>query len=262
MASRADPHDLYQRAVQCAEVDYDLIDDTFRKIRKRRARTLREDFCGTASTACEWVSQRKSNVAIGVDMDAEVLAWGRKHNIGKLKKSASRRIRLVQGDVLTVRTEPVDIVLAMNFSYQLLKQRKALRKYFSRVRRALVDDGVFFLDAYGGYESYRVLKERTRHKDFTYVWEQAKFNPITHEMSCHIHFEFPDGSRLKRPFSYDWRLCTLPEIRELLIEAGFSNVTVYWEQTDEETGRGSGIYAATEQGDPDAAWVCYLAAEK
>ncbi|MDH3690489.1 MAG: class I SAM-dependent methyltransferase [Gammaproteobacteria bacterium] len=262
MARRADRHDLYQRSVQCVAADYDTIDETFRQIRRRRATVLREDFCGTANMACEWVRQRKANVAIGVDMDGEVLAWGRKHNIGKLKKSAVGRVRLIQADVLKVCTEPVDIVLALNFSYQVFKQHKGLRQYFSRVRKALVDDGVFFLDAYGGYDAYRVAKERTKHKGFTYIWDQAKFNPISHEMICHIHFAFPDGSKMKRAFSYDWRLCTLPEIRNLLVEAGFSKVTVYWEQTDEETGEGNGVYSATEQGDPDPSWVCYLAAEK
>ena len=261
-ASRADRHDLYQRSVQCVEEQYDFIDKTYRQIRERRAKVLREDFCGTANSACRWVKQHKSNVAIGVDMDGEVLAWGRKHNIGKLKRSAAGRINLIQADVLKVHTEPVDIVLAMNFSYQLFKQRKLLQEYFSLVRKALADDGVFFLDAYGGYDSYRVIKERTKLDGFTYVWDQAKFNPITHEMICHIHFAFPDGSKMKRAFSYDWRIYTLPELRDLLIEVGFSKVIVYWEQTDEDTGEGNGVYNATEQGDDDASWICFLAAIK
>ncbi len=239
-----------------------MIDETFREIRQRRAKVLREDFCGTANTACEWVRKHKSNRAIGIDLDHEVMAWGKKHNIGKLKKSDAKRICLIHADVLEVRTEPVDVVLAMNFSYQLFKQHKQLRRYFTRVRKALVDDGVFFLDAYGGHESYRETKERTKHKNFTYIWDQAKFNPITHEMICHIHFKFSDGSTMKRAFTYDWRIYTLPELRELLMGAGFSKVTVYWEQTDEETGEGNGIYIATEQGDPDPSWICYLAAEK
>ena len=51
-------------------------------------------------------------------------------------------------------------------------------------------------------------------------------------MVNHIHFEFTNGSRLKRAFTYEWRLWTLPEIRELLGEAGFSRSTVYWEDRD------------------------------
>ena len=239
-----------------------MIDETFRDIRKRRARVLREDFCGTANTACEWVRRRKSNRAVGVDLDGEVMAWGQKHNVRKLRTSAAKRIQLIKADVLKVGTEPVDVVLAMNFSYQLFKQRKQLRRYFSRVRESLVDDGLLFMDVYGGHESYRETKERTKHKKFTYVWDQAKFNPIDHEMTCYIHFSFPDGSKMKKAFSYNWRMYTLPEIRDLLAEVGFSKVTVFWEQTDEDTGEGNGIYEPAVEGEPDPSWICYLAAEK
>ena len=81
-------------------------------------------------------------------------------------------------------------------------------------------------------------------------------------MSCYIHFRFPDGSRMNRAFSYHWRLWTLPELRELLLEAGFRSATVYWEGTDPKTGEGDGIYSPATVGDADPGWVCYLVAEK
>ena len=81
-------------------------------------------------------------------------------------------------------------------------------------------------------------------------------------MNCHIHFEFPDRSRMDQAFSYYWRLWTLPEIRELLIEAGFSAVTVYWEGTDRKTNEGDGIYSPAETGDADPGWVCYIVAQR
>ena len=198
---------------------------------------------------------------MAVDLDAATLAWGLEHNVGSLKKSAAKRIQLMQEDVMRVRTDPMDIVLAMNFSYQLFKDDKTLRKYFRRVRESLVDDGVFFLDAYGGYDSYREIKEATEFKGFTYVWDQASYNPINGDMRCHIHFRFPDGSRMKRAFTYDWRLWTLPEIQRLLKEAGFSRVTVYWEGTDKD-GEPNGVYKPSRKGDLAPAWVAYLVAFK
>jgi hypothetical protein len=80
-------------------------------------------------------------------------------------------------------------------------------------------------------------------------------------MTCHIHFEFPDGSRMAKAFSYHWRLWTLPELREILLEAGFRKADVYWEGTDEETGEGNGEYQPCEIGDADAGWVCYVVAQ-
>ena len=78
MASKADVHVLYQQAVQCAEAEIDLVDQTFVKLRRRRAKRLREDFRGTASAACERVRRRRTNRAVAVGLDPEVLARGRR----------------------------------------------------------------------------------------------------------------------------------------------------------------------------------------
>ena len=260
MAQRADLHALYQEAVQCVESEIDFVDETFFRLRGRKARVLREDFCGTANTACEWVRRRADNHAIAVDADPEVLDWGRKHNVAALGAAAAR-ITLFQGDVLRAPRDPVDAVLAHNFSYWLIRERKLLRRYFRRVREALAPGGLFFLDAYGGSDAHREIRERTKNKGFTYVWEQAAFNPINHDMLCHIHFKFPDGSRIRRAFSYAWRLWSLPEIREVLSEAGFTRSTVYWQGTNEESGEGNGVFEPTEQGEADASWIVYLVAE-
>lgn len=265
VAALADRHRLYQLSVQSPEAEIDFVDRTFRRLRDRSARWLREDFCGTAAVACEWVRRRKINRAIGVDLDPEVLDWGRLHNVSALTPEQGRRVRLLEQDVLRVTSRPLDIVLAMNFSYWLLQGREALRTYFQRVRGTLAPDGVFFLDAYGGYDSYRVITEERPLEDpdlgpFTYVWEQASFDPVTGRLVCHIHFAFPDGSRLERAFSYDWRLWSLPEIRELLAEAGFSRVTVYWQGWDAE-GHPDGNFVPVEAGAADAGWIAYLTAE-
>ena len=134
--------------------------------------------------------------------------------------------------------------------------------YFANVYASLGDDGVFFLDCYGGYESFQVMKEHTEYDDYTYTWHQARYNPITGAMRCHIHFKFKDGSRLKKAFTYDWRLWTLPEIRELLAEAGFRNVTVYWQGWDDDEEEGNGEFTPVEDAAPDAGWICYISAER
>jgi len=261
-ADQADRHILYERAVQCVESEIDMVDETFLKLRGRQARTLREDFCGTANTSCEWVRRRADNLAGGVDLDEEVLGWGKKNNLGSLTDEAMDRIQLLHADVLNVDTPAMDVVLAMNFSYWIFRTREALRGYFSRIRECLVDDGVLFLDFYGGYETMREMEEETDHDDFIYIWDQNRYNPITGDMNCQIHFKFPDGSQMKQAFTYDWRLWTLPEVRELLEEAGFSRVLVHWEGTDEKTQEGDGVFTATQIGEADAAFICYLSAEK
>ena len=262
IAYTADRYACYEEAVQCVESEIDFVDDTYNTIRGRRARYLREDFCGTGNTSCEWVRRRKSNIATGLDLDQRVLDWGLKNKVGSLNAEQRSRIALLRQDVMEADCEPADVILAMNFSYQLFKTRDRLREYFRKAREGLRDDGILFIDSYGGHDSYKEVKEKTKHKNFTYYWHQKKFNPITGDMLCHIHFRFRDRSWLRNAFTYDWRMWTLPELQEILSEAGFSRVQVYWEGTDEETGEGSGEYFPTSKGEDDPSWIVYVVSEK
>lgn len=261
-AARADKQVCYQLAVQDVVTEIDFIEETWNELRSRPLELLREDFCGTANTSCEFVRRDAHHRAIGVDYDGEVLEWGRAHNLSQLSDDERERIELIQADVSAGTAQAPDVVLAMNFSYYLLMERAQLGAYFKSVFDNLMEDGVFFLDAYGGYEAPMVLEEERDCDGFTYVWEQASFNPIDSRMECRIHFDFADGSRMEDAFRYHWRLWTLPELRELLLEAGFRKATVYWEGTDEKSGEGNGIYTPSTVGDADPGWVCYLVGEK
>jgi len=265
-AETADRHLLYEQSVQDVESEIDFIEQTWAELRRRPPVFLREDFCGTANTACEWVTRDESHFAVGVDLDKEVLDWGSLNRLSELDPEQSERIELLHEDVLQARPGLADIILAMNFSYYLFLERDDLREYFANALDGLVSDGILFLDAYGGYEAPMVLTEPREcvdgdGNDFTYIWDQAEFNPINSCMTCNIHFEFPDKSKMENAFSYHWRLWTLPEIREILYEAGFSEVDIYWEGTDEKTNEGNGIYTPAEVGDADPGWVCYIVAQ-
>jgi hypothetical protein len=260
-ADTADKYVLYEQSVQSTEFEYEFVDENFKRIRGRQAKTLREDFCGTAQMCCEWVRGRKDNRAVGVDFDPEVLSWSRDHHLASLDPEQRERVTLIQEDVRAVKTEAVDIALAMNFSWQIFEERKLLIDYFASVRDSLVDDGILFIDCFGGYESYQEIEEKTKHKGFTYVWEQASYDPMSGHMVCHIHFHFNDGSKLKNAFTYEWRLYSLPEIQEILSEAGFAKVTVYWQGWDENDEPDGNFQPATK-GDADPGWICMVSAEK
>ena len=53
----------------------------------------------------------------------------------------------------------------------------------------------------------------------------------------------------------------MPEVRELLAEAGFAKSTVYWEGSDED-GDGNGVFEPEERGEADAGWIAYIIAQK
>jgi len=261
MAEEADLHELYELSVQNVEHEVEFMRDTFRELRGRDPYSLREDFCGTASAACEWAKQGPEYHAVGVDIEPSVLAWGREHRIGKLPAADQTRVSLIESDVMTVDTPKQDIVCAFNFSYWILDERATMLEYFRQIRDTLKDDGIFFIDVFGGSESMEETKEKTKHEGFTYVWEQAIFHPVTNFMRCHIHFKFPDGSKLKKAFTYEWRLWSAPELMDLLHEAGYSKTTVYWEGEDED-GEGNGEFSPEAEGEADYAWIAYIVAEK
>ena len=261
MAELADRHELYEESVQCVEEECDFITRTFKSIRGRAPLSFREDFCGTASAACQWVRQSPEHTSVGIDLDPEVLAWGRDNRLSRLDDEQRQRVTLIESNVLEVQVDPVDAVGAFNFSYFIFQKREVMKQYFRTIYDSLKPDGVFFLDAFGGYEAFEEMKEKTKHDNFTYIWDQHRYSPVSGEMECHIHFKFPDGSKIKRAFSYTWRLWTLPEILEMLAETGFRNPTVYWEGTDED-GEGNGVFTPDTQGEADAGWIAYLVAEK
>ncbi len=262
MAEKADIHELYEESVQNVEQETDFLLETFQALRGRKPKSLREDFCGTANECCEWVSRDPQNTAIGVDIDASVQEWGRQRHVARLQPEARSRVQLMTADVMQAETPKVDITVAMNFSYWIFKTRDAMRAYFKRVHEHLADDGILVMDAFGGSEAHEESKEKTKHDGFTYIWHQKKVDPVTANMICHIHFKFPDKSRLKKAFSYEWRFWTLPELQELLLEAGFKKATVYWEGWDEDEEEGNGIFEPVEEGEADPAWIVYIVAEK
>jgi SAM-dependent methyltransferase len=262
LARRADRHRLYELSVQDPAGDVVRVRRMFERVRQRPPRTLREDFCGTAAFAAAWVTAHRENRAWGVDLDPEPLAWGRAHHVAPLRPDQADRLHLVEGDVRKVRTPRADVVAAFNFSFFLFKTRPELLAYFKHVRAGLADGGVFVLDAYGGPESMQRRCERRRVAGFTYVWDQHRFDPITHDTTCYIHFEFRDGSRLERAFAYYWRMWTIPELRELLADAGFSGTTVYWEGTTSDTHEPNGIFRPRRHAEEDPAWVAYLVAAR
>jgi SAM-dependent methyltransferase len=258
-ARTADKHVLYQLAVQSPVEDVRFLLRLYRKMRGEEPRHFREDFCGTALLCAEWV-RRGERTAEGFDISRPTLAWGREHNFSSLGPRA-KRIQLHARDVRAPSTRPPDVRAAQNFSYFVFKERRQLLDYFTRARRDLAPGGLFVLDIYGGPEAFEEVEEvRKIDAGFSYVWDQHRYVPATGEYEAHIHFRFRDGTELARAFSYEWRLWTLPEVKDVLHDAGFAHVDSYWEGTDADGESGNGIFRRSERGENCPAWVTYLVA--
>ena len=223
-----DRHLLYERAVQCPEAELGLLTRLLRRAGQPALR-LREDFSGTALLSSSWVAGGPRRTAVAVDLDPAVHRWAAAHRLPGLGAAAGR-LRLVQADVRRAPRGPFDAILALNFSYQVFHRRADLLAYFRAARRALAPGGLFMVDLFGGWLAQQEVVERRRiGGGVTYVWEHLSCDPITHRVQCAIHFELPGGRRLRRAFTYDWRLWTLPELSDLMEEAGFDRLEVQWD---------------------------------
>lgn len=266
-AATADKYTLYQHSVQEPEHEVEFFDQAYREVYGKRPMILREDFCGTFAICCEWVKSHAKRTAIGVDLDPEPLAWGREHNLARVPVDAQNRVILKQADVRQIARTKADVLAAQNFSFWYFKTRMELLAYFKKAYRNLAEQGIMVMDMMGGGECYEEMEDVRKiepdngTEKFKYVWEQAAYNPITHDGSFYIHFRFKDGTEMTRAFEYHWRFWTIPEVRELLADAGFRESHVYWEGEDED-GDGNDEWTRVADANPDPSWIAYIVAFK
>lgn len=264
---RRDRHAFYEVAVQGTDWDLHFIERAFRRHTGREPVTFREDFCSTAALATAWALRGPERQAWGVDLDPEPLAWARRHRL-PFVRDVAKRVTLVRGDVRRPQRPRVDVACALNFSWWVFHRRADLVAYLRAAHAGLNAGGVLVLNAFGGVRAERALTERTRKRAsnapdgthvpaFTYVWEQARFNALNRNLLAWIHFELKDAPRMARAFVYDWRMWTLPELREAALEAGFREIEVWSEGWDAKRRTHTGTLHRRAKLDNDDCWIAY-----
>lgn len=261
---KPDKYFLYENAVQTPELNVEMYGRYFQEILGRNARRMREDFCGTFAVCCEWVKLHPENRALGLDLDPEPLAYGRRAHWSRLSASQKKRVEILRQNVLVPTQSKWDLITAGNFSFYIFKNRRDLIRYFQACYESLDSSGVLILDMLGGPGAIHKTRERKQvalgerkgARKYWYIWDQNSFNPITHDARYMIHFKLPDGTRMENAFVYDWRLWTIPEVRDALAEAGFEESCVFWETL--LNGKGTDEYVRTEDGDNAYSWIAYV----
>ncbi len=272
LAERADKYRLYQLSVQGTDADCDFFEQAYGDAFDAKPHRLWEDFAGAFAVCCEWVKRGKKRTAVAVDLDPEPLAWGRKHNRKDLPEKKRDRIEVIEGNCLDAALsdgrEPADVVAAQNFSFWIFRTRADVIAYFRVALSRLGDEGVLVLDMMGGTDC--TLEENVDERavdgagkpigTFTYLWEQVSFNPITHDAVFRIGFRFRDGSSIPTAFRYEWRFWSIPEVREMLLEAGFDDTAVYWSVEDEDKNDTGAVGAsATTPARTPPGWLTWWA---
>jgi len=257
LAERCDKYQAYELALQSPEVDVELLQQIYKQARGRKAHHLREDFCGSAATLRAWLEQGSQFTGEGYDIDAEVLEWGRRSHFAPIGRRA-RRAALRHADVRQRSLRAPDIRCVFNFSYWLFLERREVLEYFRKARADLGKDGVFVVDLHGGAEVFSEEEQVTDCGDFQLVCHQTGVCPLDHTANLAFHFRFPDGSEMRDAFQYRWRIWSLPEVSDILREAGFTDIRCHWHIDEDQETR----YELTRSGYNDPAWIACLAALK
>ncbi len=271
-ASNPSKHILYEASVQGTEIDLELINRIYQAEHGQKPLTLREDFCGTALLACDWVEQSTQHRAYGLDLHAPTLNWAKKHRLRSLAAEDRERVTLCNLNVMDPQAPGADVVAALNFSYMIFRERALLLQYFKQVAASLTPGGLFLLDLFGGPHAQEVMSEEkeieagsdsegTPYPAFTYVWEQKSFNAVNQHIDCRIHFKGLQIKERKNAFRYSWRLWSITELCDLLNEAGFERVDPYFEGWDDEAESTDGNLQIRKNYEGMSAWLCYLAAQ-
>lgn len=230
-----DRFDLYEASVQSPPDMARLL----RAVHRNGPTRLGEDFAGTADLARYWVETVPDGSAVAIDLDAEALG----------RAAGIRNLTAIVGDVTEVQGhEPVDVLHAGNFSVGYLHARTGLVAYFRRAHARLRPGGVFVCDTYGGESAYilgsvekQIPLPHGRH--CVYTWEQREADPMTGMVTDVLHFRVFDADEcvldLPDAFVYHWRLWSLPELHDAMLEAGFDTVEVYAQLPDAEDEDGN-----------------------
>lgn len=274
------PHklDLYRLAVQHPEAEAAFLMRAYAHYRGGAMPTrLREDFAGTAAVAAHFVELHDDHRALAVESHGPTLRWAERRVAMELGDRAEDLI-FIEADAAAVGPPDlpkVDVTAALNFSVFIYHTRDALRDYFRSARRGLRPGGLLLLDAYGGPGAMRVgeqrrpvslprpQRDRLGLRSLQYRWEQRTYDAVTGRVDCRIHFAIGETGGHERRivrnvFRYDWRLWTLPELCEVLTEAGFSRTDVWCEATTRAGDRGGGRYRPTRHMPAREDWVAYV----
>ena len=132
-----DRHLLYTAAVQHVALDLEHLEEIYGGGRRRRPTLLREDFCGTAALACGWAASAPDRHACAVDLHGPTLAWARRRRLPALGEAAAR-VTLFQADARVVTRPRVDVVTALNFSYNTHTKRQSAEAVGRSLRQQAV----------------------------------------------------------------------------------------------------------------------------
>lgn len=232
-----DRFDCYELCVQGVR----WVAPFLRALHGQEPRVLREDFCGTAALSRRWTADLSKRgldgAAVAVDLDPDTLA--------RAAASHDPAVRLVHADAVDAPVLPADacdVVFVGNFSIGYIHHRPTLVEYLRRSAQRLrlgaagFGGGIMVCDLYDSPSKFELgVLHRTHpgrgNEIVHYTWEHREADALTAMVTNVIHFRVVvDGdvvAEMPDAFIYHWRLWSIPELRDAMLEAGFASTEVH-----------------------------------
>lgn len=247
-----DRYDLYEAAAQSPAQEARFL----HAVHGGAPRVLGEDFCGSGAICRAWLDLNPEHRAVCIDKDEDALKALR----ARSTPDHLARMTVRRKDVLDA-TDPVDALCALNFPVGYWHTRADLVRYLRVARGRLSPGGVFVCDIYGGANAFLCGEsDEELRGGVRYTWEQRSADPTTGRVVNAMHFSLPDGRRLEDAFTYDWRLWSVPELRDAMDDAGFTATEVYDRLGDAVDGEGNLLVRPVRGEELDDTYVVYVVA--
>jgi hypothetical protein len=247
-----DRFECYERCVQSPRHVASFLRALYRAHNTAEPITLAEDFSGTCALSREWCAHTPTSAAICVDLDADALAWARDR---ATKNAIADQITFVHADCLAdcfneadaaapSRDLPCDVCFVGNFSIGYAHDRVTLLRYLARTRERLLrtrhasPPGILVCDTYGGATAFTLGGVERTHPGpnasiIRYAWAHESADPatamVTNSISLRVERDGDVIAEYPRAFEYRWRLWSIAELREAMLEVGFQRTSVYLE---------------------------------
>ncbi|MBX9735640.1 MAG: hypothetical protein K2X32_01830 [Phycisphaerales bacterium] len=263
-------HDLYEICVQRPEALIPLL----RAIHAGEPKVLGEDFCAGAACARHWVKSIPAGVAYVADIDPEPLrrvrAWHVEQTPEVARRLIAKRLDVLKKSASGARS--CDVLFTGNFSIGEIHSRDDLVSYLNRSRNRLKRNGVLICDTYGGETAFTrgsvqrihpvppALTGSRASTRVRYTWQQRTADPLTARVENAIHFRVEQGGEIVQEltdaFVYHWRLWSVPELRDAMLEAGFRRVEIYAQLIDAEDSEGNAYaHPVTDPSELDESFI-------
>ncbi len=238
---------------------------------------LREDFCGTAAVARRWVVAAPDRQAIAIDLDPHTLDKAREL-LSASGEAHKGQVRFASGDCIgggaqaPHANDAADVIFVGNFSIGYIEDRATLVRYLAACKARLnlgnggFGGGVFCCDIYGGASAFRLGGIERRHPSrgkeiIRYQWLHECADPrtamVVNSISFRVELDGEIVQELPRAFVYSWRLWSLRELTDAMLEAGFGRVEIYKDLNIAPGEPATAVQSPEELGED---WVVLVAA--